>query len=391
MHIMTSAAGWCAVAAALAALQPCAAQGSAERPELPVEMVVTALEQSMDGYTTFRVSAQFNAQARDVYALFGEKGLPLTMPPAWHLPTPFGTNVGPPNAAIVAVQPDAAFDSFVTLGVDGPALVPGALSTVGLDFDAWSETTGMTTENGAVFFMDPEHGATAEPVVIAQLTVRSGTHFAGAANCQGRSQPDSIGKAVTDWEAHGMTFSDVPGQRPPPPPLQCRPGQAPGSVGGTTGCVPCPTGTYSYDGSRCNPCSRGWAPNLPRSASLCVECRSNQILRRGAWRCEDCPEDQNADRWHERCIRPPPPPPQFGPGPASGLPPPPPPGARWPPAGPTPEDCHVFWQEDELPQVHQLNLEVSERRVFDELVHHSTDRSYGAITGSLQFNDAHYE
>ena len=51
----------------------------------------------------------------------------------------------------------------------------------------------------------------------------------------------------------------------------------------------------------------------------------------------------------------------------------------------------MFWQEDELPQVHQLNLEVSERRVFDELVHHSTDRSYGAITGSLQFNDAHYE
>ena len=103
MHITASAAGWCAVAAALAAPQPCAAQGSAERPELPVEMVVTALEQSMDGYTTFHVSAQFNAQARDVYALFGEKGLPLTMPPAWHLPTPFGANVGPPNAAIVAV------------------------------------------------------------------------------------------------------------------------------------------------------------------------------------------------------------------------------------------------------------------------------------------------
>jgi hypothetical protein len=42
--------------------------------------------------------------------------------------------------------------------MDGPALVPGALSTIGLPLDAWDETTGLNeqnAENGAVFFMDP--------------------------------------------------------------------------------------------------------------------------------------------------------------------------------------------------------------------------------------------
>ena len=44
----------------------------------------------------------------------------------------------------------AEFDSFLTIGMDGPATMPGALSTVGLDFASWTERTGMTAENGAV-------------------------------------------------------------------------------------------------------------------------------------------------------------------------------------------------------------------------------------------------
>ena len=30
------------------------------------------------------------------------------------------------------------------------------MSTVGIDFDAWNSGQEMNTENGAVFFMDPE-------------------------------------------------------------------------------------------------------------------------------------------------------------------------------------------------------------------------------------------
>jgi hypothetical protein len=57
------------------------------------------------------------------------------------------------NPQFFAFNPDCEFDSFVTIGLDGPALTPGALSTVGISFEQWTESSGISAENGAVFFM----------------------------------------------------------------------------------------------------------------------------------------------------------------------------------------------------------------------------------------------
>ena len=56
----------------------------------------------------------------------------------------------------------------------GPATQSGTISTIGIEFDQWNERQGINTDNGAVFFMDPLHGATTEPVIFAQLTVPAG-------------------------------------------------------------------------------------------------------------------------------------------------------------------------------------------------------------------------
>ena len=73
------------------------------------------------GYTTYQVAVAFNpAMTRDVYALYGEAGDPLTIPAGFQVPTPFGSDVGPVNEAFFAMMPDAEFDSFVTIGTDGP-------------------------------------------------------------------------------------------------------------------------------------------------------------------------------------------------------------------------------------------------------------------------------
>merc|ERR1711871_1025835 len=156
----------------------------------------------LSGYTTYSVSVNFGADAEDVYAIYGEDGDPLSIPPAYQVATTFGTNIGPTNPAFFPVMPDCEFDSFVTLGMDGPALQPGALSAIGIDFDSWSETAGLRTTDGAVFFMDPDHGATVEPVVVMQLTVRTGTSFTGTFSAQGRSKG-----SADDWEENGMSFS----------------------------------------------------------------------------------------------------------------------------------------------------------------------------------------
>jgi hypothetical protein len=111
------------------------------------------------------------------------------------------------------MMPDAEFDSFLTIGLDGPALQPGSLSTVGLNLASWSESRGVDSDNGAVFFMDPTHGATTEPVVFAQLTVATGSEFSGSISAQGKS---SGGRE--DWVETRMRFNRNNGVPPPPPP-----------------------------------------------------------------------------------------------------------------------------------------------------------------------------
>lgn len=167
-----------------------------------ISVQTTQLATSRAGYSTYQVSVAFDtSKVEDVYALYGEQGgAPLSIPPAFQAAAPFGTDIGPVNPAFFAVVPDCEFDSFITIGVTGPATVPGAMSSVGIDFDSWTETSGFSTSDGAVFFMDPDHGATAEPVVVLQLTVPAGTRFSGTFSAQGRSVYGE------DWEKVGITF-----------------------------------------------------------------------------------------------------------------------------------------------------------------------------------------
>ena len=108
------------------------------------------------------------------------------------------------------------FDSFLTIGMDGPALQSGTLSTIGIDLADWTEQAGINSDNGAVFFMDPLHGATTQPCVFAQLTVRAGSRFQGRISAQGKT----VGGGE-DWIVVGLEFTEAGGaapSRPPPPP-----------------------------------------------------------------------------------------------------------------------------------------------------------------------------
>ena len=152
--------------------------------------------------------------------MYGQAGDPLIIPPGFQSAAPFGTNIGPPNAAFFPIAPECQWDSFLTIGLDGPALTPGALSSIGIDFAAWTETVGISSVDGAIFFMDPDHGAEVEPVVFLQLTVATGSQFSGQASFQGRAN------AGEDWEIQLLHFqlggigAGTTGTvtRPPPPP-----------------------------------------------------------------------------------------------------------------------------------------------------------------------------
>ena len=74
----------------------------------------------------------------------------MVIPPAFQVAAPFGVDTGPVNPAFFPMMADCQWDSFLTIGLDGPATTPGAISTVGIDFSSWTETQGINTDNGAV-------------------------------------------------------------------------------------------------------------------------------------------------------------------------------------------------------------------------------------------------
>ena len=148
---------------------------------------------------TYRLTVTVQGLARNVYTMAGTVSSPLAFPPAYQTPPPFGVDLGGVNAGffsrenggMVAARDGVLageFDSWLTVGMTD-ASNPGALSSIGIDFDSWSDQQALQTTNGAVFWMDPDAGpSTMEgAVVVAQLTVREDASFTATMHMQGRS------------------------------------------------------------------------------------------------------------------------------------------------------------------------------------------------------------
>ena len=64
------------------------------------------------------------------------------------------------------------------------------MSSIGIDFDSWSQANGLMVGDGAVFYMVPDDGPVAggDSVTVAQLTVSSGAGpYSAVMGMQGRS------------------------------------------------------------------------------------------------------------------------------------------------------------------------------------------------------------
>ena len=94
------------------------------------------------------------------------------------------------------------FDSWLTVGLtDGD--VSGALRSAGIDFSSWDEDTPLTANDGAVFWLVPDDGpghlSSGGSVVVAQITVRTGSFWTAHLNAGGQS---TGGHA--DWRETGL-------------------------------------------------------------------------------------------------------------------------------------------------------------------------------------------
>ena len=145
------------------------------RPEA-IEMA-----QSTPYHTTYRLVVELTSNAETLYTIIGSQAGALEMPPAFQVGAPFGVNVGGVNPQYIAFKKEAAFDSWLTVGLTSGD-TGNVLSTAGLvGWDRWTESKGFKDSDAAIFWMDP-HKTTARAhingkqvlIVVAQLTVKTG-------------------------------------------------------------------------------------------------------------------------------------------------------------------------------------------------------------------------
>ncbi len=146
---------------------------------------ITTHETSVDGrHTTYSLELTPVGEAETIYALYGHEQVPLEMPPAYQVATPFGTNFGGTPSQLVAIRPDAQFDSFLFASASSHKL-----GSAGIDFDSWTSDVSLSCNDGAVFYADP-YDAPAGPIVAAQLTVPTGSVFTAQLGVQGHKAID---------------------------------------------------------------------------------------------------------------------------------------------------------------------------------------------------------
>jgi hypothetical protein len=121
------------------------------------------------------------------------------MPAAYQENAPFGANVGGVNPAFLSAKPTAAYDSYLTVGkTEGDAA--GEISSIGIDWDSWTISAGLSVDNGAAFWMTPDDGPTGSAVV-AQITVAG--PWDAKLSVQGRSTSGD------DYQAVGITYTSA--------------------------------------------------------------------------------------------------------------------------------------------------------------------------------------
>lgn len=208
-------AGWLGIAACATMVVRCAAQIETKTADVTgvVETVTVGSSRGgVPGHTTYRLGVQLHNDAETIYTIYGHSTSSMDIPAAYQVSSPFGASIGGVNPAFFSMNGQAQYDSWLTVGMT-EADHPSALSSIGEDVSSWSDTKDLTTSDGAVFWMNPSHapsmrdtngaegkGTPQGNIVVAQLTVKTGTRFVAKVNAQGHSTHGD------NWREDGITF-----------------------------------------------------------------------------------------------------------------------------------------------------------------------------------------
>jgi len=174
-------------------------------------------ENGLSGYSTYRLSLIVkNPNVKNIYAIYGDdinSPKPMIIPPAYQSIINFNSNIGGVLPAILNIDPDTQYDSWLTIGItDGN--MRNEVSTVGIDFSTWTENSGIHTTNGAVFTIDPEINIVdGDEYVVAQITVPNTRSTSLTLNAQGKTNCEKHNNCNKDnraWKQEGIVFNIDP-------------------------------------------------------------------------------------------------------------------------------------------------------------------------------------
>ncbi len=165
--------------------------GAASAPAVRLAgAILTDVPNGVDGFTTYELRVRLGGDAANIYAMYGTPESPMSFPPVYGL-KPRALAGGP------------GLHSWLTIGQD---TAESALTGAGINWAAWTNTTGFTSTN-ALIFVVPDAGPSAgidEEVLLGTITVATGSWGAVTLGLQGRS---TGGLAAEDWRLDGVAFS----------------------------------------------------------------------------------------------------------------------------------------------------------------------------------------
>jgi len=146
--------------------------------------------------TTVQLQVELDLLQSNVYAMAGTSDTTMTFPAAYQVAAPFGADIGGVAPAFFAVNADAEFDSWLTIGVVDGSAGAAISASPGLGLDGWTDSAAFSTDNGAVFWMNPADGPSGT-VALAQITNTDGGE--AAAVLQGRSSSGADYQVAVSW------------------------------------------------------------------------------------------------------------------------------------------------------------------------------------------------
>lgn len=176
-----------------------------------VTEITQCSEGGLDGYTTYRLSIVLkpNMNIKNIYALYGsedsQENNHMLIPASKQIKNAFGSNLGGVSDSIININPDSAFDSWITIGItDGN--IHNDINSIGIDYGGWDELHDIDIDNGAVFLMDPDTLMVNNEIIIGQFTIRTGSIKTGKINIQGKFLTNYDNVADNSWKQENIEF-----------------------------------------------------------------------------------------------------------------------------------------------------------------------------------------